>query len=300
MTEYTFETVDVFTPKRFGGNQLAVLTDARGLDTAAMQQLAAEFNYAESTFVFPPKDPANTAAVRIFTPVLEMPFAGHPNVGTAFVIGNMREIFGKAVGDTLVFEEGAGLVSIALERTGGKVANALVTAPKPLKRLGDADAAVVADCLGLSPADISTTVHPPTAASVGVPFVFVELQDSAAVVRARPEPAKFHKHFPVHGADGVMIYARTGPTTLHVRMFAPNIGVGEDAATGSAGAALTALRASLDPAADLTLKFDIHQGAEMGRPSLMKGEADKRGGQVTAARIGGPCVPVMTGKIHLD
>ena len=300
MTEYTFETVDVFTPKRFGGNQLAVLTDARGLDTAAMQQLAAEFGYAESTFVFPPKDPAHTAIVRIFTPAREMPFAGHPNVGTAFVIGAMKELFGKAVGDTLLFEEGAGLVSVKVERAGGKVTNALVTAPQPLKRLGDADVGVLAACLGLDVRDISVTTHPPTAASVGMPFVFVELQDSAAVVRTRPDPAKFRAHFPVHGADGVMVYARTGAATLHARMFAPNMGVGEDAATGSAGAALTALRAALDPAADLTLKFDIHQGAEMGRPSLMKGEADKRGGQVVAARIGGPCVAVMTGRILLD
>lgn len=300
MTEYTFETVDVFTPKRFGGNQLAVLTDARGLDTAAMQQLAAEFNYAESTFVFPPQDPAHTAAVRIFTPVREMAFAGHPNVGTAFVLGGMRELFGKAVGDTLLFEEGAGLVSVAVERAGGKVTNALVTAPKPLKRLGDADVGMLAGCLGLGVKDISTTSHGPTAASVGMPFVFVELPDSATVVRTRPDPAQFRTHFPVHGADGVMVYARTGNTTLHVRMFAPNMGVGEDAATGSAGAALTALLASLDSAPDLALKFDIHQGAEMGRPSLMRGEADKRGGQIVAARIGGPCVAVMTGRILLD
>lgn len=300
MAKYTFETVDVFTPKRFGGNQLAVLTDARGLDTWAMQRLAAEFNYAESTFVFPPQDPAHTAAVRIFTPTREMPFAGHPNVGTAFVLGGMREVFGKAVGDTLLLEEGAGLVSVAVERAGGKVTNALVTAPQPLKRLGDADVGVLAGCLGLSVKDIVTTSHPPTAASVGMPFVFVELQDSGAVVRTKPEPAEFHTHFPVHGADGVMVYARTGKTMLHVRMFAPNMGVGEDAATGSAGAALTALLAFLDPAPDLALKLDIHQGAEMGRPSLMKGEADKRGGHILAARIGGPCVAVMTGRILLD
>ena len=300
MPEYAFESVDVFTPHRFGGNQLAVLTDARGLDTATMQKIAAEFGYAESTFVFPPQDSAHTAAVRIFTPAREMPFAGHPNVGTAFVLASRAEAFGKAVGDTLLFEEGAGLVSISVERTGGAVTNTLVTAPQPLKRLGDADPKVMADCLGLDLADIAVRIHPPTAASVGVPFVFVELQDSAAVARARPDPARFRTHFPVHAADGVMIYARTATATLHARMFAPNMGVGEDAATGSAGAALTALLAALDPAADLDLKFDIHQGIEMGRPSLMKGEASKRKGQVVAARIGGPCVAVTQGQIRLD
>ncbi|MHB1205185.1 MAG: PhzF family phenazine biosynthesis protein, partial [Rhodospirillaceae bacterium] len=280
--------------------QLAVLTDARGLDTAAMQRIAAEFGYAESTFVFPPKDPANTAQVRIFTPAREMPFAGHPNVGTAFVLGAKTEIFGKAVGTTLLFEEGAGLVSIEIIRAGGQVSNALVTAPQALKRLGDADVKTIAACLGLGAEDIFTAIHPPTAASVGMPFVFVELRDSACVVRANPDLAQFRAHFPVHGADGVMIYARTGASSLHARMFAPNLGVGEDAATGSAGAALTALRASLDPAVDLDLKLDIHQGAEMGRPSLMKGEAAKRKGQVTAARIGGPCAAVMKGRIQLD
>jgi trans-2,3-dihydro-3-hydroxyanthranilate isomerase len=300
MREYDFETVDVFTPTRFGGNQLAVLTDARGLDTAAMQKIAAEFGYAESTFVLPPRDPAHTANVRIFTPAREMPFAGHPNVGTAFVLGAKAEVFGKPVGDTLLFEEGAGLVSVEIVRVSGQVSNALVTAPQPLKRLGDAEAKTIAACLGLELEDISTAVHPPTVVSVGMPFVFVEVRDSAGVVRAHPDPAQFRAHFPVHGSDGVMVYARTGPSTVHARMFAPNLGVGEDAATGSAGAALTALRAALDPAADLTLKLDIHQGAEMGRPSLMKGEAVKQGGQVTAARIGGPCVAVMKGRILLD
>ena len=300
MTGYAFETVDVFTPRRFGGNQLAVLTDARGLDTAAMQAIAAEFGYAESTFVLPPQDPAHTAQVRIFTPAREMPFAGHPNVGTAFVVASRAEFFGKPVGDRLLFEEGAGLVTIDVQRAGGAVTNCLVTAPQPLKRLGDVDANMLADCLGLAANDVATRVHMPVAASVGAPFVFAELADSAAVVKASPDPAKFRGRFPVHGADGVFIYARTGAATLHARMFAPNMGVGEDAATGSAGAALTALLASLDPAADLELKLDIHQGLEMGRPSLMKGEASKRHGQVTAARIGGPCVAVTHGTIRLD
>lgn len=296
MTEYAFETVDVFTAKRFGGNQLAVLTDARGLDTATMQAVAVEFGYAESTFVLPPRDPANTAQVRIFTPAREMPFAGHPNVGTAFVVASRRELFGKPVGPRLLFEEGAGLVTIDIERNGATVTNCLVTAPQLLKRLGDVDAKVVAECLGLAPADV---VRPPVAASVGVPFVFAELSSRAAVAKAAPDLAKFRAHFPQHSADGVFIYARTGAGALHARMFAPNLGVGEDAATGSAGAAVTALLAATDPAADLTLKLDILQGQEMGRPSLMKGEADKRGGQITAARIGGPCVAVTQGRIRL-
>lgn len=304
MTEYAFETVDVFTPRRFGGNQLAVLTDARGLDTVTMQSIAAEFGYAESTFVLPPQDPAHTAQVRIFTPVLEMPFAGHPNVGTAFVLASRRELFGKPVGDRLLFEEGAGLVEVAVERAGAAVTNCLVTAPQPLKRLGDVDAKGAAASVGLELGDVVTTTHGPTAASVGVPFVFMQLRDSVSVARAVPDPAEFRRNFPVHGADGIMIYARTvssspGAGALHARMFAPNMGVGEDAATGSAGAALTALLASLDPGQDLELRFDIRQGEEMGRPSLMKGEATKRKGQVIAARIGGPCVAVTQGRIRL-
>ena len=297
MTEYAFETVDVFTPRRFGGNQLAVLTDASGLDTATMQAIAAEFGFAESTFVLPPRDPAHTAQVRIFTPAREMPFAGHPNVGTAFVVASRNELFGRAIGDRLLFEEGAGVVAIDIQRDGKAVTNCLVTAPQLLERLGGVDAKVVAECLGLVPSQV---VQPPVAASVGVPFVFAELADSAAVVKAAPDLAKFRAHFPAHGADGVFIYARNGATSLHTRMFAPNMGVGEDAATGSAGAAVTALLAAADPRADLELKLDVHQGLEMGRPSLMKGEATKRGGQIVAARIGGPCVAVTQGRIRLD
>ncbi len=300
MAEYAFETVDVFTAQRFGGNQLAVLTDARGLDTAAMQRIAAEFGYAESTFVLPPQDPAHTAQVRIFTPAREMPFAGHPNVGTAFVLASRGAVFGKPVGERILFEEGAGLVTIDIRRDGEAVTSCLVTAPQRLQRLGEVDAKVVAECLGLSAADVMTRAHAPVAASVGVPFVFAELADSAAVEKARPDVATFHARFPVHGADGVFIYARKDAGTLHARMFAPNMGVGEDAATGSAGAAVTALLAAASPAADLTLRLDIHQGREMGRPSLMKGEADKRGGRIAAARIGGPCVAVTQGRIRLD
>lgn len=300
MAEYTFATVDVFTPRRFGGNQLAVLTDARGLDTNAMQKIAAEFGYAETTFVLPPRDGANTAEVRIFTPAREMPFAGHPNVGTAYVLASRGAVFGRAVDTRLRFEEGAGLVTADIRRDGAAVRECLVTAPRPLERLGEADPAMLADCLGLAAADIAAAVHAPQVASVGVPFVFAELTGSAAVARARPDPQRFRARFPVHTADGVMVYARKGPGLLHARMFAPNMGVGEDAATGSAGAALTALLAALDPATDLDLVLAIEQGAEMGRPSLMKGEAVKRNGQVTAARIGGPCVAVMEGRIRLD
>jgi trans-2,3-dihydro-3-hydroxyanthranilate isomerase len=133
MSTVAYVTLDVFTATRFAGNPLAVIPDARGLSDEAMQRIAAEFNYSETTFVLPPEDPRNTARVRIFTPTVEVPFAGHPNVGTAFVIGRQKEIFGRPVGGTLRFEEKAGLIVVQLLSEEGQIVGAEIKAPQPLK-----------------------------------------------------------------------------------------------------------------------------------------------------------------------
>src|SRR5690348_1452383 len=172
MPTFSFVTVDVFTDRRFGGNPLAVFPDARGLSDQQMQSLAAEFNYSEATFVLPPADPANTARVRIFNRTAEMPFAGHPNVGTGYVLANL----GRDIGGVLRFEEIAGRVEVRASRdASGAVTGAEIDAPRPLVLGPELTAAQVAACVGIAAADVVTDRHRPVQASVGVDFFFAEV-----------------------------------------------------------------------------------------------------------------------------
>ena len=284
-----FQTVDVFTDRKFGGNPLAVIPDAQGLTSAQMQSIAAEFNLAETTFVLPPKDPKNTAHVRIFTPKAEMPFAGHPNVGTAFVLARL----GRG-GDRLVFEEKAGLVPLDLTRENGTVVAARLAAPQPLS-LGETVAPeIVAQAAGLPASDI---VGQPVIASTGNKFLFAELRSREALKRASYNTEVFRKHLPMERTVGVHLYV-TGPE-IQSRMFAPLFGVPEDPATGSANVTLIGLLALNDPRADLTLGKTIDQGVDMGRPSVLEATAEKKAGKVVATYIGGRCVPMLSGTIDL-
>ena len=177
----TFETVDVFTDTRYGGNPLAVVFGAEGLPTERLQAIAREFNYSETTFVLPPEDPANTARVRIFSTKREMPFAGHPNVGTAAVVGWRGELFGKPLGETVRFEEIAGVVPVALAREDGRVTSTTLTAPEPFSRHQEIPVAEVAACLGLDGDAVTTVRHAPVVGSVGLPFILAELKDADAI-----------------------------------------------------------------------------------------------------------------------
>ena len=290
-----FVTVDVFTERRFGGNPLAVLPNAAGLSGAQMQAIANEFNLSETTFVLPPKDAAHTAEVRIFTPKFEMPFAGHPNVGTAFVVAS------RDGGDALVFEEKAGLVPIEVLRDGGVIYGARLTAPQALSRGGDIAVDIIAAACSIAPGDIETRHHAPCIASCGTRFMFAEVKTREALESARPRPDIFAQNFPVEGTTGIHLYLRDGADGIDIssRMFAPLHGVSEDPATGSANVALVGLLASLRPEADLSLNIRIAQGVEMGRPSLLDASAEKRGGVVVETRIGGRCIPVMRGTIDI-
>ena len=297
-----FTTVDVFTDRKFGGNPLAVVTNAQGLSAAQMQAIAAEFNLAETTFVLPPKDPAHTAEVRIFTPKAEMPFAGHPNVGTAFVLARAGQSYGRAVaGDRLVFEEKAGLVRMELTREGGVVVATRLAAPVPLS-IGDEIATeIVAEACSLRPGDIKVAVHRPCIASCGIPLVFAELTSRAGLARAAVRTDVLAKHLPMERAVGIHLYvaAQEQGVEIQTRMFAPLFGVPEDPATGSANVALIGLLAHHRPEADLVLARTIGQGFDMGRPSLLEASAEKKAGTVVATHIGGRCVPMMTGTIDL-
>ncbi|WFU08137.1 PhzF family phenazine biosynthesis protein [Rhizobium sp. CB3090] len=303
MNAVAYVTADVFTSECFAGNPLAVIPDARGLSDEAMQKIATEFNYSEVTFVLPPENPDNTARVRIFTPTKEIPFAGHPNVGTAFVLGRQTEIFGKTPGDRLLFEEKAGLVKVQLLRNGNEVSGAKIRAPGALQ-VGSAIAGdLVARCVQLDPASIRHTTHAPTFASVGLLFAFAEVDGLETLGKARPNAAAFAEAAARHEDEktdfSLFLYTRLAENPQHIRarMFAPLDNVLEDPATGSASAALGAYLASLLPEADTEMQITIEQGVEMGRRSLINLGVRKSAGSVTDVFISGDCVSVMRGEI---
>ncbi|HEX5508180.1 MAG TPA: PhzF family phenazine biosynthesis protein [Pseudolabrys sp.] len=292
-----FRTVDVFTDRRFGGNPLAVVLDASGLTAAQMQSIAAEFNLSETTFVLPAKEPGHTAAVRIFTPRAELPFAGHPNIGTAFVLATS----GRTSGESLVFEEKAGLVALEVIRESRLVVGAHLAAPQPLMRGEEIPLQVVANACSIGIDDIETVHHRPCVASCGTAFVFAEVKTRASLSAARPRLEIFLEHLPMDRATGILLYAPGDGVNIDVyaRMFAPLYGVPEDPATGSANVALVGLLASLHPESQLSLQLRIAQGVEMGRPSLLEARAEKRGDRLVGAWIGGRCVPMMQGQFDL-
>jgi trans-2,3-dihydro-3-hydroxyanthranilate isomerase len=291
-----YVTVDVFTDRLFGGNPLAVVLDAESLSTQEMQAIAAEFNYSETTFVLPPEDRSHTAHIRIFTSRIEVPFAGHPNVGTAVALANDRAAQGIPLGERLVFEEAAGLVPVRLIRSGGDVVGAEITAPAPLSIGASVSIRDAADCLSLGEDRLSSQHHPPQVLSVGLPFLVVEVESRDGLLRARPNWAAHERVLPPIGTDGVFAYFReSGAHHLHARMFAPLDATIEDPATGSAAAATIAHLATLSSRADEDADWRIDQGVDLGRPSLILGRTEKRGGTVAAVRIAGHAVAVMQG-----
>jgi trans-2,3-dihydro-3-hydroxyanthranilate isomerase len=292
-----YVTVDVFTDRAFGGNPLAVVLDAEGLSTEAMQAIAAEFNYSETTFVLPPRDRAHDAEVRIFTVRSEIPFAGHPNVGTAFVLASRA----KTPPARLLFEEKVGLVPVEITSANGKVTNAELTAPQPLKRLTQVSAEEVSACLSLSASDIRTDRHQPHIISVGLPFLAVEVASREALKRARPNADAFARTLPLDGNDAIYFYTRDvpaseAPCAVQARMLHPGAsGLTEDPATGSATAAAAALFSDLDGTRDGEFRMTIGQGFDMGRPSILLTRVCKSGGKVVSAHVGGACVFMMEG-----
>lgn len=302
MREYEFVTLDVFTDRRFGGNPLAVFPSADGLSDAEMQAIAAEFNLSETSFVQLAADPSHTACVRVFTPRSEHPFAGHPNVGTGFVLARRLE----AAPDHFIFEEMAGLVRVYVERDGASaVIGALIDAPLPLSIGRVVPVEMVAACAGLQPDELSTAAHDPVIASVGAPVVIAEVADLDILSRATPSARDFRDTLAALPELGkrltVHLYGKRDgdPARLRSRVFAPLEGIPEDPATGSANVTLAALLTSLDPPRNVAHRYDIEHGAEMGRPSRLFASAVKNdAGQVTAT-IGGRCVEIMRGVLQL-
>lgn len=291
MPDYHYVTVDVFTEQRFGGNPLAVFPQAQGLDTATMQALAAELNYSETTFVLPPEDPANTARVRIFNRTSEMPFAGHPNVGTAFVLAEQ----GRGTTPEMTFEELSGLVQVRLDEDRG---GAEINAPQTLSIMEMLPVGGVAACLSLAQEQIVTTNHPPVRASVGIDFVLTQVAGDALAAGA-PDLGAYRRlaeQFPqCDGRLSIFLYASDG-RNVRARMFAPLAGTWEDPATGSANATLAALRLHLSSEEELS--YHAVQGVEMGRPSHLALRAWRTAEGVHAG-VAGRCVPMFRGSISL-
>lgn len=295
MRSIAYRTVDVFTAERFGGNPLAVIPDAAGLSDAEMQAIAREFNYSESTFVLPPADPANTARVRIFTPASEIPFAGHPNVGTAYVLAELARARGEAPSG-FRFEEGAGLVAIELVEDGARI-----TAPQPLSRGVEVAPDDIAACLSIDVSEVVTSRHAPVEAGVGLPFIFAELASLETLGRIETNTAAFSEACRRYKDAGLRFslyaYVRLSEGRVRGRMFAPLSKVPEDPATGSAACALGALLATLD-GGDGPFAVSIDQGVEMGRPSRLEVTVERRGA-MAAVQVAGRCTPVMQGVIVL-
>ena len=297
-------TADVFTDHVFGGNPLAVFPDATEIPPELMPRIAREFNYSETTFVLPPTDPKHTRRVRIFTPGGELGFAGHPTVGTAHVLATIGAI--ELTGDEtrIVLEEGVGPVPVTIRATEGRptfaqlsVAKLPETGPPPPR------AERLAAMLSLEPGDLVGSDMPPEAISCGTPFLFVPLRDRRAVARARVRTDLWEDTLRGYWTSMVMIFALDAerPTSdVRARMFSPSIGVPEDPATGSAAVGLGGYLAARDPRFDGTLRWVVEQGFEMGRPSILEVEADKRAGKLTAVRVGGESVVVCEGRIQLS
>ncbi len=295
---YRYYICDVFTDTRFGGNQLAVLPDAQGLSDRQMQQIAREFNFSESTFVLPPEK-GHDRRVRIFTPTAEIPFAGHPNVGTAFTLAATGALGSVDRPVTVTFEEKAGLVPITITRRNGSIWCEL-TAPAPLSLGPVVPPDLLAAAVSLSREDVISTTNPPQVASVGLPFVVAELRDRGALERARAHGPGLDAIKALGIVPDIHLYVRSGDEfDLRTRMFAPYDGVPEDPATGSANCALAALLTRQRPETDGVFTYRIAQGVEMGRPSVLEARSEKRDGEVVGTRIGGASVLVSEGTIEV-
>lgn len=303
MAKFRYLTADVFTDIPFGGNQLAVFPDARGIPEHRLMDVTREFNYSETSFVYPPDDPAHTRRVRIFTPGAEVPFAGHPTVGTAHVLAAIGDV--PLTGETthIVFEEGVGPVPVSIRAKGGVPVFAQLSVAK-LPELGPPPAhrTAIAAVLGLDVADLLDDPWMPQALSCGLPFLFVPVRDLAAVARARLRMDVWESTLKDAWASEVFVFARGGErpgSDFHARMFAPALNVPEDPATGSANAALAGYLAARNPLRDGLLTWRVEQGFEMGRPSILEVEADVIGGNLTAVRVGGASVVVCEGMMEI-
>lgn len=297
-----FYTLDVFTDRTFGGNPLGVFPDATHLSTELMQRVALEMNLSETVFLGPPETEGGTARVRIFTPGREVPFAGHPTVGTAIFLASQQA---PADGDlTLILEENVGPVPVVVHfENGAPVFAKFTTAVLPEHRPSPHSVAEVAALIGVDPTDIGG-VGPSGSeleieqVSCGLEYFIIPVRTIAAVQRTVLDMSRWKRMLADAWAHHVYVVCMEGEgkgVDVHVRMYAPGSGVPEDPATGSAAAALGGYLSAADGRDDVSLAWVVEQGLEMGRPSLLHVEADRTDGSTSAVRVGGGAVAVSRG-----
>lgn len=301
--KHRFYTLDVFTSRAFGGNQLAVFPDAAAIAGERMQDIAREFNFSETVFVLPPENAKHARRLRIFTPGGEIPFAGHPTVGTAHLLATIGAVPTTEGESSFVLEEGVGPVRVNVRVERGAVAFAQLSVAKlPERRATGPGIREIAKVLSLSNDDVADDGVGPVAYSCGVPFLFARLRDVAAVSRAELNHAAWKDVLAPHGTNEVFFFAEGGQlpgSDIHGRMFAPGFGIAEDPATGSAVAALAGYLTDLRKPSDGTARWTVEQGIEMKRPSVLYLEADVREGSIAAVRVGGRSVVVMEGVMEV-
>lgn len=299
---HRFVTCDVFTGQRFGGNPLAVFPDARAIPDDALQAIAREFNLSETVFVLPPGDPSHTRRLRIFTPAAELPFAGHPTIGAAFVLAHRNRIPLTDPETRIVFEEGVGPVPVLIRSAGGSPTFAQLTAAQAPEVGPPAPGrSVLADILSLEATDILGGMTAPQGVSCGLPFLIVPLRDRDAVRRARLRMDHWESSLRSYWAPQILVYSRDPEregSDIRARVFVPGLSVPEDPATGSAATALGAYLATRDTQNGDMLRYVVEQGFEMGRPSLLHIVVEKSGGEIAAVRVGGECVMVSDGELE--
>jgi trans-2,3-dihydro-3-hydroxyanthranilate isomerase len=290
-----YTTLDVFTDRPFGGNPLAVFCDQAEQSTERMQAIAREFNLSETVFIVPPRDASALRRLRIFTPAREMQFAGHPTIGA---VHTLVENGIAAARDGFTLELEVGLVPIKVTRRNGAPPFLQLTAARVPETRGTAPSrAELARMLSLEEQDVLDDAQ---AWSCGTPFLFVPVRDRAALGRATPDSAAWSKALSGAWTAEAFVFCREPElpgSHLRARMFAPDLGVFEDPATGSAAAAFAGYLAARDPAHTGTHRWVIEQGFEMGRPSILNVEADTSEGKVTAVRVGGTAVKMSEGTL---
>jgi trans-2,3-dihydro-3-hydroxyanthranilate isomerase len=300
---HRFITCDVFTDHIFGGNPLAVFPDARQIPEAALQRIAREFNLSETVFIYPPANPSHTRRLRIFTPVAELPFAGHPTIGAAHVLAALGEIPLRGDETRIVFEEGVGPVPVLIRASGGRPTFAQLTAAK-LPEVGPPapGRSILADILSLEPADILGGMLAPQAVSCGLPYLIVPLRDRDAVRRARVRIDHWESSLKAYWAPDILVFSRDPEcegSDIRARVFVPSMSIPEDPATGSAATALGAYLAARESAPDAKFRWVVEQGFEIDRPSLLEIEVEKSGGEVVVVRVGGASALVSEGTIEV-
>jgi trans-2,3-dihydro-3-hydroxyanthranilate isomerase len=297
-----FCTLDVFTDRRFGGNPLAVFADAPELPTGLMQSIAREFNLSETVFIVKPRDPRAQRRLRIFTPARELPFAGHPTIGAAQVL--VEEGLAGVTGATgsFLLEEEVGLVPIEVKRQAdGAWFVQLTTATLPEEGPAAPPVAELSKLLSVAEPDILQDGDFAQFYSCGVPYLFVPLRDRSVLGRVSIDPASSRRLQAAAGASEVFAFSydpERENSDIRARMFAPEFGIAEDPATGSAAAAFAGYLARRSGHKEGTLRWTIEQGFEMGRPSIIYLEADIADAAVTAVRVGGTAVRMTDGALR--